>query len=556
MEFFNRSYAQVRDLVISMTPGARLTAGLLAAVVVISLGFLFRQSSSSPSAFLFGGEYLSSSQLQRIEAAIAKSNLTGYEIESNRIRVPRGQEAPFMAAIAEDNAMPADFHLLLEKAISAGGVFGSKEDKRQQVKAAREHQLSLILQEMDGIEEAYVLFNESTERVDRSPNLKQRVVTASVNVRAGREDALDAQRVKMIRRLVASSIGGSPSDVTVADISGGRVFGGSSDGEIDATEHPYYQQQMHVERQVRDKIKDLLLNIPGVLVQVGVELDPMTQETTKDVKLDPKGFAVHSTAREEESINRNTKPGGLVGTQANDAIGPNGNGSPALTTAGATNENETSFAEEASDYLPSHTELVSRKIGLTPQRITATIRIPSDYWENVWRDKNKPADGGDAPAPSPDDLDNFAESQSVKIQDAVVALLGGKDTGENKYARVSVTTYHHSPEEPPEGPSLAMSAVAWVGSNWTTIGMMGIAMFSLVMLRSMVKSLPTGDAAPAAAATFEIEPTSDDETEEDPDRPRLRLRKGDSLKDDLGDIVREDPDAAASILRSWIGAAS
>jgi flagellar biosynthesis/type III secretory pathway M-ring protein FliF/YscJ len=31
------------------------------------------------------------------------------------------------------------------------------------------------------------------------------------------------------------------------------------------------------------------------------------------------------------------------------------------------------------------------------------------------------------------------------------------------------------------------------------------------------------------------------------------LKKGKSLKDDLVEIVHEDPDAAAEILRSWIG---
>ncbi|MCG8449919.1 MAG: hypothetical protein MI725_10110, partial [Pirellulales bacterium] len=34
--------------------------------------------------------------------------------------------------------------------------------------------------------------------------------------------------------------------------------------------------------------------------------------------------------------------------------------------------------------------------------------------------------------------------------------------------------------------------------------------------------------------------------------PRLRLKKGTRLKDDLTEIVREDPEAAAAILRSWI----
>jgi flagellar biosynthesis/type III secretory pathway M-ring protein FliF/YscJ len=38
-------------------------------------------------------------------------------------------------------------------------------------------------------------------------------------------------------------------------------------------------------------------------------------------------------------------------------------------------------------------------------------------------------------------------------------------------------------------------------------------------------------------------------------RPKLRLKKGPSLKEDLTEMVREDPEAAAAILRTWISAA-
>ena len=85
------------------------------------------------------------------------------------------------------------------------------------------------------------------------------------------------------------------------------------------------------------------------------------------------------------------------------------------------------------------------------------------------------------------------------------------------------------------------------------------------MLRSMVKAIPTsssGEAAatPAGATTLSLEPSGDvDDDSEDEvggdDRPKLRLKKGPTLKDDLVEIVREDPDAAAAILKSWITAA-
>jgi flagellar M-ring protein FliF len=87
-------------------------------------------------------------------------------------------------------------------------------------------------------------------------------------------------------------------------------------------------------------------------------------------------------------------------------------------------------------------------------------------------------------------------------------------------------------------------------------------MFSLLVLRSVVNGKP-GDAGGASTAAGPVlalqndDPSAKPETpsEQADERPRLKLRKGNSLKDDLTDIVRDDPDAAADILRSWIGKA-
>ena len=77
MDFLNKSIAQVSELFRSMTPGARVTSGLLLAVVIVSVGYLFRQGTSGPDAFLFGGEPLPDGQLIRVEAAIAQAGLSG-----------------------------------------------------------------------------------------------------------------------------------------------------------------------------------------------------------------------------------------------------------------------------------------------------------------------------------------------------------------------------------------------------------------------------------------------------------------------------------------------
>ncbi len=42
MDFLNKALAQFSDLFRSMTPGGRITAGLLLVVAVVSVGYLFQ----------------------------------------------------------------------------------------------------------------------------------------------------------------------------------------------------------------------------------------------------------------------------------------------------------------------------------------------------------------------------------------------------------------------------------------------------------------------------------------------------------------------------------
>ena len=89
-----------------------------------------------------------------------------------------------------------------------------------------------------------------------------------------------------------------------------------------------------------------------------------------------------------------------------------------------------------------------------------------------------------------------------------------------------------------------------------------MALMSLLMLRSMIKSIPTTDKG-VDFSLPDILPKKNDASqasgkggkggENDGGRPKLRLKRGPSLKEDLSELVKEDPDGAAAILRTWIG---
>jgi flagellar M-ring protein FliF len=119
MAFLNQAIAQIRELFASMTPAARVTAALLLGVIVVSLGYLFQGYAGASEEYLFT-EILPPREVYHIEAAIAKKKLPLLQQQAGRIVVPRGRRSEYLAAIAEDGALPANFDRLLDESLNTG----------------------------------------------------------------------------------------------------------------------------------------------------------------------------------------------------------------------------------------------------------------------------------------------------------------------------------------------------------------------------------------------------------------------------------------------------
>jgi flagellar M-ring protein FliF len=181
----------------------------------------------------------------------------------------------------------------------------------------------------------------------------------------------------------------------------------------------------------------------------------------------------------------------------------------------------------------------------------------------VWRETD--------PNAKPDQKPTSAELTQIE-EDLVnnkikptVARLFPKELAEFALDNVNVTVFQTLTPDPVMEPPVASRAMAWAGRNSNSLVMVGLAMMSLAMLRSMMKSIPPADrtvtfAEPAFPETSEAPQRAAKPAEEaakkEPGRPKLRLKKGPTLKDDLIEMVKEDPDGAAAILKTWIGNAA
>ncbi len=163
MGFLNNAITQFNNVFQTLSVGARIVAGLLLLVVVISLAYLFNRQSAAPDSFLFGGEAVTAAELPNIEAAFGKASLKNYSIEANRIRVPRGEESTYMAALADGQAIPASYGSYIRGAIDNKGMFESKGIQEKRLQHGKEMELAQIVSKMHGIGRASVLFDTREE---------------------------------------------------------------------------------------------------------------------------------------------------------------------------------------------------------------------------------------------------------------------------------------------------------------------------------------------------------------------------------------------------------
>jgi flagellar M-ring protein FliF len=559
MDFLNKAYAQVADVFKTMTPGSRIAVGLLLVAIVVALAYLFQYQVTSGEEYLLGGRPFYGDELTRAEAAFAKAGLSGSQIgDGNRIRIPRGQKEKYLAALAESSALPADFYKHLDEAAASDNPFSSSKSLEMRRWNAKQKELALIISRLKGISSATVQFDETASRGSLRAATQKRAMVA-VQTLAGE---LDADQIKAIRNIVVGSYAGlNPEDVSINDITSGRTYTGV-DGANGPQDSQYADYKQRFERDWKLKLEDQLSWIPNAIVNVNVQLDPELEDTTQQVTVDPKPVTVSSTEFQKDFSTTTREPGGRPGAVSNDV---NGNRPLTVTAAAAAPQTQSNETRSEVANLPGHTITSKKKARLVPTYVTAAIQFPMSHVLKTWRQLHPAPAGQAAKEPDPAELDKIKSELKTKVEEIARNLLPPFATGTNPYPHITVTPYDDLKGEELPAPSMTAQAGSWLADNWRSLAMVGIGAFCLLMLRSMVKSTATAQPSSAAYSSAEAFDAprlhEEPEEEEEPGQPEKMLRRrfemtGPDLKQELQELVKEDPDAAATILRNWIGDAA
>jgi flagellar M-ring protein FliF len=555
MDFLNKAFAQIAELFRSMTPGARITAGLLLATVVVSGGYLFTHQVTGGDAYLLDGQSFSPSELDAMQAAFGKAGLGSFEVDGGRLRVPRGLKAKYMAALADGDAMPAHFGSHLDAAVNKPSPFTSKGQQEAMLKNALQKELASIIGQMKGVDTAAVFYDVQKRGGFRLEN----TLTASVSVKPVGASILPADQVPKIRDLVAGAIGASPNQVTVVDLNGPTYKAGGKDDVPGILDDPYAQRVKYWCEHFENKIHQALEYVPGVVVTANIELDPHTKLQEEKTQVDPKK-TVTIVQQEETETNQTdaAPPAGQPGLQAQR---PNAPAALPATARGNHTEKERSSLKQQNDVTREYSR--TETAPLTPKRVAITVGVPSSYFEKIYRKAN-PTPAGQQPDPIDEKkLAQIQDEESKKIQAHVTNLIPQTDLTADPRPLVTVTPFAQLPVDAIPTPGMGQVGLDWLLTNWSTVGMTGLAVVSLVMLRSMVRAPPIQTSTPEMPLP-PAPPANESETKKEETegaqkaggRLKRRIGSGQSLREELAEMVREDPDTAANILRTWIGGAS
>ena len=553
MDFLNKAYAQLADLFRSMTPGARITGALLFGVVVISLVFLFRTQTAGPDSYLLGGHPFPSESLMEVQAAFAQAGLSDYTVEGQQIRVPRRRQTEYIAAMADAGALPQDAGDKLLRVLTESSPFATGSQRKEIIKVVLQQELAKVIRRMSSIEQASVFFNTHETRGFS----RKQVTTASVQVKPKGGRPLDRNLVNSIRVLVAGGIGlTDPSDVSVVDMNTNLSYRGNGpDGGGSALDDEYFNRKRQYEKDYEERALALLAYVPGVTISFDVDLSKERGSEEQTTKIDPETVIVSS---KKDSTDSSTETGDPAGRPGLESQAPNLGAQ--ISSIGKKSSTKETVTQKQESYMVSHTERSIQYVGMTPTKVAVSVGVPRSFFEDIYRKQWHQANPDSADEEPPIDATQVAtieEAEKERIKEALLPFVKPPE-GVTADSLVSVVTFTPiSGVEIPE-PGFADRMFAWLGTYWSTLGMIGLSLMSLLWLRAMVNAAPQAPTQGTTAAPA-LMPAAEDDYVGEQATPAARLKRtlshGPSLRDELADIVREDPDAAANILRTWIGKA-
>jgi flagellar M-ring protein FliF len=470
-----------------------------------------------------------------------------YEMRGDDIFVRPNDQARLIMALNARNSGPTKLNVTFEKLLKDKNTFASAATTRNNYNLALGNELALMIQAWSKVSDARVQIAPATRQ-----RLGQRSTpTAAVQVRLVSGTQFNKSIVESLARMVAGAVPGlEPQHVNIIDQVTGRPY--RVDDPEDQFGGDLYELQRQQEQALKTKIEELLSYIPGVLAQVELKLDDKVVSSV-ETKLDEP--AVKRETKDETSKSRQS-PTPEPGVQANTG---------AALQAGTAGQNDTTEKTET-DFMENRGGTVTQtdqKPG-TVLKAAASIGVPRSYFIGALK-----ALQGGADEPQADEIATYIEEQIPLIQNQVQPIL---DANAEQESTVVVSVFADQAATfitptPLVEPAEAGSVMDFVSANGKQIGLFSLAILAMGMMLTMARKsgTPVATQEDSAADVTAVGPLGDLYVDDgaigkagspdafliaqETDENSIRTRQ---ISKQVSDLINDDPDGAAQLVRRWI----
>lgn len=571
MNYLNQIGQQFVDLFKSMTPAARIVTALLTVAIGVSLFFLFKLQSTAGNSYLFGGTEFFQNDVSAMTVAFGKAGLNDFEVIGNRIQVPRAKRDQYLKALAEHEAIPESVDGMYDVAKDMS-PFTPQSTKDQMVKDDKKKNIQRMIQGLAFIQLALV----ETAETDGDGPFRRKEKSAVVTVTPTGSHRLEPHERRTIFNIVANSLNmRDKSRITIADTSTNDSYTGPSEDEYDIQNDPYTTARNERTREYKTKIREALVAYTGARVSVEVQINPTISKLRHEKTFDSTGVPVRTNTEQENSKDLSNRTAGVPGTQSN-VPGINGSATVRKEPVESTKDR---ISESTENVVGRSIEQI-KEAGLDVQAVSVSVGIPEAFVRKLWHKTNPPAEGEEIADPSTDQLNKFFDTQKVKIEEKISALIPNRPKGEDAFKNIVVMMDPEVPIDPLPEPAMTDYAFTWLAGNWQVVALFFFGGFSLVALRGMVKSTTAPPKKDEPEVIEEAEEIAEEARKVAEEKARLQLvgrldadpaegskdeeenelmkrfgAGGRPVREQLTELVVQNPEAAATILRAWIGEA-
>jgi flagellar M-ring protein FliF len=401
LEQLRRILATIQKQLGTLSVSSKLLIASLCVIVVMGL-FLVSQYAGAPAMVDLAPTGTPDDQ-GRIAAHLDKANIP-YGMVNNRVQVSPDRRYVALASLAKAQQLPGDARLMFSNLVGQQSWLMSNSQLTTMNSIALANELSAIMRNFPGIENASVVIS-NPEPKGIGSSYRRPAAHVTVFPKAG--TGLDQGTVNALADMVASSTAGMEArDVAVIDGTNRRSFRAASGEDMFASS--YVEQVAKVEQRLERKIADTLrfVSMGGagdVIVSVNAIVDG-SRRTSKERRVLPRNDGTQVVPVEENttsSVNsqggksRGAEPG-IASNVGMDIATAGGSGTSSNSTdeTGMTRSEVNWGVKETTQADPTG----------RPTKINAIVTVPREYVvEVVKRRKSGGGGGGAGDAESPGD---------------------------------------------------------------------------------------------------------------------------------------------------------